>query len=564
MKPRRLLEILVPTLLEDERLLVVSKPAGVDVGGRSDKNLDEGLVEILGRIRGGDVLHPVNRLSRFESGVLLFAKTKEAWQSLRAAWRAGRVQQDYVAVVIGRAGRTRLAIGDRDDAPGGRRAARTKPPRPSARPAARSTGKPDATPSPGAARTSVQLLAQGEKRSLVRCRTNAPTTHALRAQLRAVHLRLWGDRVHDAPWTRATHEDTCLHLSRMEFRDPTSKAFVSLRCNPPDDFSSALDGRPSIIRAAHAALVRRLDLLTDGQLDSCRLITGSGEGISGVTVEKYADVGIVQMHREETDEPALRRLCRWYADHLHVAAFYLKRFVKDRAAADSRLDDLHRSPRPFLGRPVPAQIEIRENNLRFAVRPFDGFSVGLFLDQRDNRRRVAEASAGKDVLNLFAYTCGFSVAAAVGGAKSTTSVDISPRHLDWGRTNFELNRIDLTDHQFFRADAFEFLQRARRKEWTYDLIVLDPPSFAHGRKSGDKFSVISDLPRIVADASAALRPDGRMLISSNYRKMPKSGLRQLVKQGAAGRKFKIVDQPRLPIDFAADPDHAKSLWVQFE
>ena len=100
--------------------------------------------------------------------------------------------------------------------------------------------------------------------------------------------------------------------------------------------------------------------------------------------------------------------------------------------------------------------------------------MGLFLDQRDNRRRIRAQARGKDVLNLFAYTCGFSVAAAAGGAASTVSVDLSPKALEWGRANFALSHLDPSDHQFIKSDAFDYLRRAARQGKRFDIIILDP------------------------------------------------------------------------------------------
>ena len=132
-----------------------------------------------------------------------------------------------------------------------------------------------------------------------------------------------------------------------------------------------------------------------------------------LVAEKYGTVVILQILEEHPQlSDSLGVIARWYLKTLGVRAVYAKRFVKRRSAADERMQhDLH-SPHPLAGKAVAPQIEINECGLRFLVKPYDGFSVGLFLDQRENRNQVRSLAQGKEVLNLFAYTCGFSVADA--------------------------------------------------------------------------------------------------------------------------------------------------------
>jgi 23S rRNA G2069 N7-methylase RlmK/C1962 C5-methylase RlmI len=198
--------------------------------------------------------------------------------------------------------------------------------------------------------------------------------------------------------------------------------------------------------------------------------------------------------------------------------------------------------------------------------------VGLFLDQRDNRKRVRDLSAGKEVLNLFAYTCGFSVAAAAGGARSTTSVDLSPSHLEWGRRNFALNHLDPAGHEFIPSDAAEFLRRALRQNRSFDLVILDAPTFAHGRKRGKSFSITRDLPELVCGVLAVLAPGGIIMVSTNNRRLSLKRLKGMIARGVkasgAGQgaersvsDLRIINAPSLPLDFAVDRDHAKTLFV---
>src|SRR5207245_1705193 len=133
--------------------------------------------------------------------------------------------------------------------------------------------------------------------------------------------------------------------------------------------------------------------------------------------------------------------------------------------------------------------------LQFGLSFAEGYSVGLFLDQRDNRRRLLvnhiaahfplfqNSASGAEVLNTFAYTCGFSVCAAKAGAR-TTSIDLSKKYLEWGKRNFSANQIDPAQHEFLYGDVFDWLRRFVKKQRRFDVIVLDPPSFSRSKEKG--------------------------------------------------------------------------------
>jgi len=552
MKPTLLIRKLVPILHEDEHVLIVDKPAGIDTGGLPAQPV-AGLAELLAAVRGPNVaLHPITRLSRYESGVLLFAKSAASAKRFRERLREAGVTREYVAVVRGVVKAAKLTIGaehgtSRGKAPPGRS---TKPKSP-----ARSAPHPT---------TTVQRVRQGERRAIVRCRTTVENTHRLRAQLRSVGLRLVGDHLHDESRQSPRQELTCLHLSRLVVPDWSSKTTMTSASRPPDAFERVLEGERPIERALHAALVRRVSLLIDTGTDAYRLLTGDAEDVHGLSVERFGDVVLMQLVEEMRDEHSvLRRAAQWYVDALGVGSVHVKRFVKEVTGGKPASVAAPGAAKALLGRSSPERLEIRERGLKYAIRPHDGFAVGLFLDHRDNRSRVRSLAGGKDVLNLFAYTCGFSVAAAAGGAKTTVSVDVSPKHLDWGRENFSINGLAAETNQFIKSDAGDYLKRAERQDKRFDLIILDPPTFAHGRKRGQSFSVARDLADLVGGAAQVLNPGGVLLVSSNFRKLTWRELREQVKRGATGRKHVVMENSPLPVDFAVDRDHAKTLFVTF-
>ena len=541
---------LLPLLFEDEALLALDKPAGIDVGG--DADAPPGLIELYGEVRNlKSPLLPVNRLSRYESGVLLLAKTPDVAEFLRTGLRECRFELEFVAVVHGRLPERSLLIGAERGASHGRGRQRWKRGKRVAEAAGRRTP------------TRVRKLFDGAKRSVVKCGCRVRTTHALRAQLRSLDLRVLGDRLHDRSPRPDAHHLTCLHLSSIAFFHPVLRRRVNVRSQPPPEFRDIADGARDVRRALHAALVRRVPLLHRDETDALRLLTGAAEDLPGVTAERYGSIVILQVFSESPAvDAALEPMARWYRDSLGVAAVYVKRFVKDRPGADRRvLDELH-SRRPLIGTPAPDEFIVHESDLRFLIRPHAGFSTGLFLDHRDNRRFVRDDSAGKHVLNLFAYTCGFSVAAARGGAASVVSVDISPKHLDWGKANFAANGLEASKCSFIAEEAGEFLRRAARKGPAFDLVLIDPPTFAHGRAGKRDFSVTRDLPELLALAVDVLRPNGTLMVSTNCRTLTRSAIRNQITRAARDRRVSFLKSPSLPLDFAPDPDHAQTVFAR--
>ncbi|MFM6127403.1 MAG: class I SAM-dependent methyltransferase, partial [Sphaerospermopsis kisseleviana] len=190
----------------------------------------------------------------------------------------------------------------------------------------------------------------------------------------------------------------------------------------------------------------------------------------------------------------------------------------------------------------PGEITVEENGLSYLVEPAGGYSSGLFLDQRLNRQWVTSLGA-KRILNLFAYTCSFTVCAASSGAE-TCSVDAAKRVLGTGRQNLELNGVDPTDgHRFLADDAMKVVPRLLKRGETFDLIVLDPPTF--GRADGRVFRIEKDLPVLVRDCFTMLEPGGWLLVSCNYAEWGGKELRHECDSALTGMKagFQPVEFP---------------------
>ncbi|MFQ5807797.1 MAG: class I SAM-dependent rRNA methyltransferase [Phycisphaerae bacterium] len=312
------------------------------------------------------------------------------------------------------------------------------------------------------------------------------------------------------------------------------------------------------------ALAARENLLRSPRTNVCRVLNGSADGIDGLVIEKLGDVLIAQLHegRLRLAEPCVRSLCAHARRRLGARAVYRKCFVPDRGAAEQTLNELHTDPTPWVGEAVESEFPVRENGIRFLIRPYQGYSVGLFLEHRENRQRVRTLASGRALLNAFAYTCAFSVAAALGAAAATTSVDVSSKHLEWGKRNFAVNAIDPARHTFICADIFDYYRRAKRQRRCFDLIVLDPPTFARSRRPKRTFVLTDDLERLVTGAVELLSAGGYLLLATNHRGTSRRRLERVVAVTAGARPCEIVERPRLPRDFRGDPGYARSILAR--
>jgi 23S rRNA (cytosine1962-C5)-methyltransferase len=295
--------------------------------------------------------------------------------------------------------------------------------------------------------------------------------------------------------------------------------------------------------------------------DAYRLVDDAADGCPNLTIDCYADWAVVSLHdssAEEVVEPLARALIGGFA-----RGVYLKRHVRGDPRRSQREDVA--PPNPIAGEPAPERVLVREHAMQLGAWLYDGLSTGLFTDQRDNRRRIRDFARDARVLNLFAYTCSFSVAAALGGAAETLSIDLSKRALDRGRENFAQNGVSTSAHRFIHEDVLSFVPRAIRRRERFDIVVLDPPSFGtRGRKT---FSVERDYAALLRQVFELLAPAGRLLAVTNHRKTSLAGLRRITETaaGASGRQLIALENPAAPTDhrYAVEgAPRAKSILVR--
>jgi 23S rRNA (cytosine1962-C5)-methyltransferase len=230
-----------------------------------------------------------------------------------------------------------------------------------------------------------------------------------------------------------------------------------------------------------------------------------------------------------------------------------------------------------LGVEAPSPFPVRENGVRFLLSFKEGYSIGLFLDQRDNRRRVLlnhvaagfpvlpQGLSNARVLNLFAYTCGFSVCAALAGAV-VTSVDLSEKHLKWGRHNFAENGLPTEPHEFVRADVFDWMKRSGKKGCAYDVVLVDPPTLSSS-KSWGLFRVEKDYPELILHAQGLVKPGGVLWLSANAASLTRKGFLDIAASAVrrGGRRVLQEHFAPQPPDFPVsrdEPPHLKSLWLR--
>jgi 23S rRNA (cytosine1962-C5)-methyltransferase len=213
---------------------------------------------------------------------------------------------------------------------------------------------------------------------------------------------------------------------------------------------------------------------------------------------------------------------------------------------------------------LPERWEILENKIKFEMRSNQGLSTGLFLDQRENRRKVLQNSEGKRVGNFFSYTCGFSLAAALGGAHEVVSVDTSSNTLDWGKKNFELNKLDPNKYEFFVADALFFLKACIKRGRLFDLLIIDPPTFA--RHKHGVFNLNDNLDELLELTFKCLSSHGQVLVTLNDESISSQFLGRRIETAVERTLQKVIRLERChpPYDFEFPLERKtvmKGFWI---
>ena len=282
-----------------------------------------------------------------------------------------------------------------------------------------------------------------------------------------------------------------------------------------------------------------------------RLFNQEGDGFGGLTVDLYGDYAVFS----------------WYNSYVYqirkvISEAFRQVFPEVLGTYEKiRFKGLDYESAHVYGQEAPDFFTVLENGVLYQVFMNDGLMTGVFLDQHEVRGSLVDGLAmGKSLLNMFSYTAAFSVAAAMGGASQTTSVDLAKRSRELSQAHFQANGISTDDHRFIVMDVFEYFKYAKRKGLTYDVIVLDPPSFARNKKQ--TFSVAKDYHKLISQSLEILNPGGIIIASTNAANVSRQKFTEQIDKGFAGRSYQILNKYGLPADFAYNKKDESSNYLK--
>lgn len=306
---------------------------------------------------------------------------------------------------------------------------------------------------------------------------------------------------------------------------------------------------------------KRTSFEKDSLTTAYRLFNGEGDGIGGLIIDRYADYVVFSWYNETLYQKKAELLTAFRTVYPDIIGAYEKIRFSTKDLPESQFLYGEQAPEPLL---------VTENGVQFATYLNEGLMTGIFLDQKEVRGRLVDGFAvGKTVLNMFSYTGAFSVAAAMGGAVATTSVDLAKRSLPKTTEQFEVNHLNLAAQKIIVMDVFDYFKYASRKGLSYDMIILDPPSFARNKKK--VFSVAKNYGELVKDSIDILTDKGTLIASTNAANLSLAKYKKMVITALQEKnvRYKITDTYQLPADFQVNPNfpegnYLKVLFIEIE
>lgn len=291
-----------------------------------------------------------------------------------------------------------------------------------------------------------------------------------------------------------------------------------------------------------SALNKRAAFYNNPQTTAFRVFNGEGDGVGGVTIDYFDGYYLIN----------------WYSEGIYTFRDYiinsLKKLIEFKAIYQKKrfnTEGKYIDEDGFvLGQRGKFPIIVKENGVKFAVYLNEGAMVGVFLDQRNVRKAIRDKySRGKTVLNTFSYTGAFSIFAALGGAKKTTSVDLANRSLPKTIEQFSINGIDYEAHDIVVEDVFNYFKYAVKKNIKFDMVILDPPSFAKSKKY--KFSAAKDYKNLLKEAIAITEDKGIIVASTNCSSFGMNKFKGFIDTAFKEMegKYKLMEEFSLPKDF---------------
>lgn len=274
------------------------------------------------------------------------------------------------------------------------------------------------------------------------------------------------------------------------------------------------------------------------QTTAFRLFNAESDGLGGVTIDVYNQSVVVS----------------WYSqgifNHRSLILNSLQQVLPNYAIFEKCRFEHPPYLTQSLDLSVSPEVVINENGVNFSLDLNDGLMTGIFLDQRDVRKYVLENAENQTVLNTFSYTAAFSVAAALGRALSTVSVDVAKRSVPLSTKQFEVNNLDMTNHQLYVMDVFDYFGYAKKKNLLFDWVILDPPSFARTKKR--TFSVTKNYDELLLDAIMVTAKNGRILVSTNASNWEKKDVEAMIFKTfkKVNRTYRVEKTFNQPSDFS--------------
>ncbi len=309
------------------------------------------------------------------------------------------------------------------------------------------------------------------------------------------------------------------------------------------------------------AIKYRGDFYTDIETTVFRILNSEADAINGLTIDYFDGYYLLTWFNTSIYKYKNEIVEALKSTTLYKAIYQKKKFNSNEKDPDDA-DDF------ICGEKAPEPLIVKENGINYAIHLDDGAMVGIFLDQRDVRKTIRDKySNGKTMLNTFSYTGAFSIASSLGGAVKTTSVDLAKRSFPKTQEQFKVNDIDIDAQDIIVQDVFGYFKYALKKNISFDLVVLDPPSFARSKKV--TFSVSKDYVNLLKEAIQITNKGGVIVASTNYAGLNMMKFRDFIKKAFKdlNLKFEILESFSLPKDFNVNEkfrelDYLKVLFIK--
>jgi 23S rRNA (cytosine1962-C5)-methyltransferase len=487
---------------EYDDFLVFGKPAGVRTHKVSDDQF--GFVEYLTE-KTAKSLFVVHRLDKDTSGLILFAKSKEAAAELSKLFETREIQKTYMFLTDQEIAKTEAVI-------------ETHIEKQDEFFINNSNKEPNS-------KTFFKFIEKiGEKKYLWQAAPLTGKPHQIRLHAQKLRVPILGDNQHGG----SVFYRLALHAHKLQFN------------YKGEEFEVSSDYTPfkGLFRDCFNA---RKNLYSIPTNESFRLIHTEHPHLRA---DVFADRLWVYDYFESELPEALKTEAYQFAEQNNLKPIIRRMLNRGQGVGGLEQSTLETENKQSW--------VAEESSVKYLLKTDSGFSPGLFLDQRENRLWVKNNSAQKSVLNLFSYTSGFSVNAAVGSASQVTTVDVSKKFLDWSQENFKINNIETEKHEFFSQDTLLFLKGSVKRGRKWDLIICDPPSF--GRSKDGAWKLEKDLPELAELMLNCLNKKGQILFTCNLERKTRQDIINLFCKKLNKGTLKIERMPMLCLDYEVTDD----------